>query len=330
MGALTLFIGIIFFFKYAVDNQWIDALGRVALGIIAGFALLGGGEWLRQQAQTIFAQGVSACGIATVYITAYAASDYYKLVDPAWAFVAFLVTSAGALFLSIRASDAVLSVVGYLGAIVAPGLFRVMDSTIWSASVWAWFGFVYLLLINVFVLIHAGVQSKRFLVPIMAIATAAETFWLINPKHALVCVLFFLALAALHFRSPKWGPAAAQVAADAYIVAHALVLLAGFRFLVFWFETVSTPETRSSLLSEAESVFLGVYGALLLASAVFRRSAADRLIGLVLLAAVIVKLYVVDVWFLARFYRISAFVALGLLLLASSFIYSRWKQRSSS
>ena len=32
IGALTLAIGIIFFFRYAVDNEWIGAAGRVVAG----------------------------------------------------------------------------------------------------------------------------------------------------------------------------------------------------------------------------------------------------------------------------------------------------------
>jgi uncharacterized membrane protein len=49
-----------------------------------------------------------------------------------------------------------------------------------------------------------------------------------------------------------------------------------------------------------------------------------------LLAAVIVKLYVYDVWLLTRFYRIGAFVALGVLLLAASYLYSRFKSRTGT
>jgi uncharacterized membrane protein len=330
VGALTLFIGIIFFFKYAVDNQWIGAAGRVVLGIIAGVALLGAGEWLRKRGQTIFAQGLSACGIATLYISAYAASGYYKLINPASAFVALIVISAGALVLSVKSLDAVLAVVGYLGAILAPGLFQVLDPNVWPSNVWAWFGFIYLSLIEAAALVEAGVQSRRFLVPIVAAAAAIQTFWVINPQHPVVCVLFFFALAALHFRPPKVGPAAARIAADAYAMGHIFVLVAGLRFLVFWLGTVNSPEMRRSLLSETESILLGIYSAVLLAWAVLRKSTADRLIGLVLLSIVIAKLYVFDVWLLTRVYRISAFVALGLLLLISSFIYSRWKQRSSS
>ncbi|MBV8895294.1 MAG: DUF2339 domain-containing protein [Acidobacteriaceae bacterium] len=323
-GALTLFIGILFFFKYAVDNRWIGAAGRVLLGAFAGLALLLAGQWLRKRGQSIFAQGVSGCGIATLYISAYAAAGYYKLINPVSAFLLLLAISAVAVILSIRSSDVLLAFVGYIGAILAPGLFRYLDPNIWSANVWSWFGFVYLLIIDALVLIEAGLHARRFLVPAMAAAVALQTFYLINPQHPVVCVVFFLAMAALHFRPPK------NNFAEAYVIGHIFVLLAGFRLLVFWFGNVGSIEARSSLLSESESVLLGVYGLALLASAVLRKSSVDRVIGLTLLAIVIGKLYVVDVWLLTRVYRISAFVALGLLLLASSFIYSRWKQRVSS
>jgi uncharacterized membrane protein len=328
-GALTLFIGILFFFKYAVDNRWIGAAGRVILGALAGLILLAAGQWLRKRGQSIFAQGVSGCGIATLYISAYAAAGYYELINPVSAFLSFLLISAVALVLSLRTSDALLAFIGYIGAILAPGLFRYLDPNIWSPNVWSWFGFVYFLLVDVLALIHAGVQSRRFLIPVTAAVIAIQTFSLIDPQHPVVCVLFFLALAVLHFRPPKPASAAANFATDAYVIAHIFVLLAGMRFLVFWFANVGPTEVRSSLLSESESVLLGVYGALLLGLAVLRKSATDRVIGLTLLAIVIGKLYVLDVWLLSRIYRISAFVALGLLLLASSFIYSRWKQKVS-
>ena len=62
---------------------------------------------------------------------------------------------------------------------------------------------------------------------------------------------------------------------------------------------------------------------------VLRRSSVNRVLGLVLLGFVIAKLYVWDIWFLTRFYRITAFLALGVLLLVASYIYSRFKLRAS-
>lgn len=322
VGALTLFIGFIFFFKYAVDNQWIGAAGRVGLGVIAGLALMAAGEYLRKRGQTTFAQGLTACGVATLYISAYAASKYYNLIESLTAFIGFLVISGAAIALSLRTSDSVLAIVAYLGFISAPGLFRLLDP-----NLWAWFAFVYLLLTQAFAIMQATVQSARLLVPITAAAIGGASFWVINRNHPVVCVLFFVVLAALHFRPPRSGAAVGITAPQTYVIGHMLVLIAGFRFLTFWFQRVGSTETRSSLMSEADSIFLAVYGVALLLSAVARKSLPDRVLGLAMLGTVVIKLYLIDVWLLARFYRISAFVALGLLLLAGSFVYSRWKQR---
>jgi uncharacterized membrane protein len=322
---MTLFIGIIFFFKYAVDNQWIGAPGRVLLGVIAGLVLFGAGEWLRTRGQTVFAQGLDACGIATLYISAYAACDYYKLIGSAAAFITFVVISAAAVLLARRHTDPFLAAIGYMSAIAAPGLFRLVDPKIWSPNIWAWFGFVYLAVVAVLALIQAGTQSLRSLVIVTAAAVALEAFWVVNPGHPIACVLFFLAMAALHFRPPR----TACKFSETYIIGHLFVLVGGARFLVYCADLVSSDASQRSLLSVGESVFLAVYGAALLLAAVLRRSSADRVLGLALLGVVICKLYFIDVWVLTRFYRISAFVALGFLLLTSSFVYSRGKQRNT-
>ena len=39
IGAITLVLGVAFFFKWAVDNNWIGPLGRIALGLLAGFVI---------------------------------------------------------------------------------------------------------------------------------------------------------------------------------------------------------------------------------------------------------------------------------------------------
>jgi uncharacterized membrane protein len=324
-GALTLFIGIIFFFEYAVDNEWIGAAGRVLLGVIAGLALLVAGEWLRTRGQTIFAQGLDACGIATLYISAYAACDYYKLIGSTGAFIAFVLISAAAVQLSRWRGDPFLAAIGYMSAIAAIGLFRLIDPKIWSGNIWTWFGFLYLAGVVVLALMQAGAHSLRSMVIVSAAAAGLEAFWVVNPGHPIACVLFFLAMAALYFRPPR----VAREIQETYVIGHVFVLIAGVRLLVFWFELVSSAASRRSLLSEGESVFLAVYGAGLLLSAVLRRSPVDRVLGLALLGVVICKLYFVDVWVLTRFYRISAFVALGFLLLTSSYVYSRWKQRNA-
>ena len=50
-----------------------------------------------------------------------------------------------------------------------------------------------------------------------------------------------------------------------------------------------------------------------------------RLAGLALFAIPIIKVFVYDVFALEQVYRIIAFVGLGLLLLASGYLYQRYR-----
>jgi uncharacterized membrane protein len=95
--------------------------------------------------------------------------------------------------------------------------------------------------------------------------------------------------------------------------------------LQLWTSRNIAPEHRGSAMSELGSVFLGLYAIVTLSYGIARSSAINRSLGLFLLGLVMVKLYFWDVWFLDRFYRTTAFVSLGLLLLAASWIYSRSK-----
>ena len=49
-----------------------------------------------------------------------------------------------------------------------------------------------------------------------------------------------------------------------------------------------------------------------------------------MIALVMLKLYLSDVWLLARVYRIAAFSVLGVLLLLTSYLYSRHRARIES
>src|SRR4051794_22427013 len=73
VGALTLAIGVIFFFKYAADNEWIGPVSRVFIGILAGLVLLAASRWLDNRRQRTLAQGIAACGYAAIYISLSAA-----------------------------------------------------------------------------------------------------------------------------------------------------------------------------------------------------------------------------------------------------------------
>jgi uncharacterized membrane protein len=93
----------------------------------------------------------------------------------------------------------------------------------------------------------------------------------------------------------------------------------------------------SSVETVSVSILWALYAVLLVALGVAFRFAPNRVLGLGLIGLVVLKLYAYDVWQVARIYRILAFVGLGLLLLATSYLYSRyrpaieswWKQSKS-
>ncbi|MGB7133789.1 MAG: DUF2339 domain-containing protein, partial [Acidobacteriaceae bacterium] len=71
------------------------------------------------------------------------------------------------------------------------------------------------------------------------------------------------------------------------------------------------------------SAFFMAFGAALLAAGFWRRSAFLRWQALVLIAATIAKVFVLDLNALSQGYRILSFLGLGALLLAVSFVYQR-------
>ena len=68
------------------------------------------------------------------------------------------------------------------------------------------------------------------------------------------------------------------------------------------------------------------YAVILLAIGIAKRSRFVRVVGLVLLAIPIIKVFAYDVFALEQVYRIIAFVGLGVLLIISGYLYQRYSK----
>jgi len=73
------------------------------------------------------------------------------------------------------------------------------------------------------------------------------------------------------------------------------------------------------------SVLWALYASILTGIGIFRRLRGARMMGILLLGATILKVFLVDLSSLQTFYRIISFIVLGLLLLAVSYGYNRFK-----
>ena len=83
-GIIALLVGIAFFLNWALVNNWIGPLAVVIVGLIAGVALFIAGEWFLRRSYNIFGFSLQGLGIAALYLTMWAASEYYRILLP-WA-----------------------------------------------------------------------------------------------------------------------------------------------------------------------------------------------------------------------------------------------------
>jgi len=75
------------------------------------------------------------------------------------------------------------------------------------------------------------------------------------------------------------------------------------------------------------SVVWTIYGGAMLTVGIARRSKLLRVMALLLLGLTIFKVFLFDLSSLEKLYRIISFIVLGLILLAVSFLYQRYRQR---
>jgi len=200
IGVVTLIIGVAFFFKYAIDNQWIGETGRVVLGILAGLAALGVGDVLWRRDQKIYAQGLSGLGISILYLSFYATFGYYHLLPQAAAFGLMTMVTAVTGALALRYAASAIAVLGMLGGYLTPLLL----STGHDAP---WFFFGYLLLIDIGGVALARVRRWLGLDAMAFVATALLYLswygaWF-NPQKAVVATVATLAFYAL-FATVEW------------------------------------------------------------------------------------------------------------------------------
>ena len=118
--AVTLAVG--FFLKLAFDNQWIGPRVRVCLGGAAGLALLAVGERLRGRGLRQYAFVLSGGGILILYLSIYAAYNFYQLVAQPVAFLLMAAVTATAVLLSVRLNALPVAVLGLAGGFLTPVL----------------------------------------------------------------------------------------------------------------------------------------------------------------------------------------------------------------
>jgi uncharacterized membrane protein len=318
VGAITLAVGIIFFFKYAAENEWIGPAMRVFSGIGLAALLVAVSEWFARRGQGVFSQGLAGTGLATLYISLYAAFGFYRLIGAGVAFGCLTIVSAGVIALAVWRRSAAVAALGILGALLTPQLVELARPATWVTVQSG-----YLLLLQITALVAAVRLQSSVLPPIAAGMVTITALHRVRPYASGTFGLLMLALAIVHFGVWAYRNVAFQSANRTVVLscAHCFLALAGLQAVTSW-------TGQRAVRSASGSIFLATYGVALLARGLAADAGPDRNLGLSFLGLVVLKLYLIDIWALAFGARITAFVALGVLLLLASFLYSRARTKA--
>jgi uncharacterized membrane protein len=161
----------------------------------------------------------------------------------------------------------------------------------------------------------------------LAVISIPAGDFLLNARFATFAIAVACILAACSFASAAWTDLS-ETEKTAYrisaIGANVLALVA--LSLEFWDAFGRMPSLgidRGHAQELALSMLWLVYALGLLGAGLWKKSEAMRWQALVLLGVVIVKVFLFDLSFLEKFYRIVSFFLLGLALLLISFYYQR-------
>ncbi|HEX8149585.1 MAG TPA: DUF2339 domain-containing protein [Pyrinomonadaceae bacterium] len=121
-GIILVTFAVAFALKYAFDNDWISPAVRVALGALAGLGLLAVGERLRRRGLRPYAYVLSGGGVLILYLSVYAAYEFYRLLAQPVAFLLMTAVTAVAVLLSVRLNALPVAVLGLVGGFLTPVL----------------------------------------------------------------------------------------------------------------------------------------------------------------------------------------------------------------
>jgi uncharacterized membrane protein len=121
IGIAVLVLGIAFFVKYAIDQNWITETGRVCIGIGCGLILVGLAHYLRNSYRS-FSSVLAGGGIAIFYFTIAFAFHQYQLFSQTSAFVIMVIITAFAVALAILYNRLELAIISVIGGFLAPFL----------------------------------------------------------------------------------------------------------------------------------------------------------------------------------------------------------------
>ncbi|MBL8851529.1 MAG: DUF2339 domain-containing protein [Planctomycetaceae bacterium] len=121
VAALALIIGAGLGFKYAIDNQWIDEKGRIALGLLVGAAAFAGGAFAMVKDYRWLGQALAGAAAGILYFAIYAGYGFYdKLIPLETTFAGMVIVTIALLAFSVIFNAQSTAIIGLIGGFLTP------------------------------------------------------------------------------------------------------------------------------------------------------------------------------------------------------------------
>lgn len=122
IGSIAVLLGVVFFMKYAFDNDWITPAMRCLMGGAAGLGLIALAERTRKKGLIIFTQGIVAAGVPLIFFSIYAAYNYYSLLSQTIAFLLLVASTLLSIALALRHKSMFLVIMSVVFGMLVPAL----------------------------------------------------------------------------------------------------------------------------------------------------------------------------------------------------------------
>jgi len=357
-GVIALLVGIAFFLNWAFVNHWIGPAAIVAVGFIAGIGLFALGEWFRRRRYGIFGLSLEGLGIAAVYLTLWAASEYYGILLPWAAFGGMVLLTTATAFVAVIRNSEALAIFAAIGGFGTPLLLstgRNLESEL--------FAYVLVLCAGMVLTVRfrpwLGLMATSF-----AGALAVSVVWFVNyyrkPEQIETAIFFVLLLAAFtvapilvhrRFARPRdpllllISPASmlmfllgagtildsetflwvVQIAAVAFLVASWRFARGELQVSLF-VTAIAASAASIPVALDAHWTTSAIWlsgGVALVIVGFLKKLPFVRWGALGLIVVTVLKVFIYDLSNLGQGYRILALSILGVALLSLSFLYQR-------
>ena len=122
IAGVALVLAALFFLRYSVEQGWLGAPVRMALGIATGIALLLVCELEVARRYAVTANAMAAAGIAILFASFYAGHALWHLVGAGATFALLALVAAVAVLLALRRDSLFIALLGLLGGFATPAL----------------------------------------------------------------------------------------------------------------------------------------------------------------------------------------------------------------